>query len=416
MASNPTKTKGADAQQEALIKRLANEYDPVQRDVRKNLAAFARLHNVPYQKLRARVRARDAPPTRRGTLSEAQELALIQLIHTELLSGDETAVFNIHAAANHILHTSGENRTVGRGWSTYFLKRHPELQVQRKTPKGTLSQLLVASPSSSRGHDQPSIITPAGTEASDQPQPPTPLESICHGDNKLPGIPTFPTFFSHRQWQLEHMAAAFRYFSRHGYVEGMSGHISVRDPEHRNAFWINPLAVHFGLLKASDMILLDLDGNVIGGNRNRPANAAGFLIHAAVHRARPDAHAACHAHTVHGRAWSAFARPLDMLTQDVCNFYNAHSVYASYGGLVLAKEEGERIAEALGEGKGCILMNHGLLTVGGTVDEAAFLFGLMERSCQIQLLAEVAANKGLQKKIISDKEAECNFKASDPVS
>lgn len=63
------------------------------------------------------------------------------------------------------------------------------------------------------------------------------------------------------------MAAAFRYFSRHGYVEGMSGHISLRSEEHPNAFWINPLGVHFGLLKASDMILVDMEsGEILGGN------------------------------------------------------------------------------------------------------------------------------------------------------
>jgi ribulose-5-phosphate 4-epimerase/fuculose-1-phosphate aldolase len=211
------------------------------------------------------------------------------------------------------------------------------------------------------------------------------------------------------------MAAAFRHWSREGYVEGISGHISVRDPEHHNAFWTNPLGVHFGLLKASDMILIGLDGKVMGGNRNRCPNAAGFLIHAAVHKARADVHAVCHAHTVHGKAWSCFARPLEMLTQDTCKFYNAHAVYDSYGGVVLAAVEGDRIAQALGSGKGCILMNHGLLTVGGTVDEAAFLFGSMERSCQVQLLADAAAANGLKKIVISDEEAAYNFKMeSDP--
>lgn len=214
------------------------------------------------------------------------------------------------------------------------------------------------------------------------------------------------------------MAAAFRYFSRHGYVEGMSGHISVRDPEHPDAFWINPLGRHFGLLKASDMMLVDMTtGDVVGGNTSRPANAAGFHIHRAVHLARPDVHAVCHAHTIHGRAYSCLARPLEMLTQDVCNFYNAHSVYENYNGIALGEQEGVEIAEALGAGKACILMNHGLLTVGGTVDEAAFLFGLMERSCQIQLLADAAENAGRPKRLIADAEAEYNFKAaSDPVS
>ena len=103
-----------------------------------------------------------------------------------------------------------------------------------------------------------------------------------------------------------------------------------------------------------------------------------------------------------------------MLTQDVCNFHGAQSVYTSYGGIVFAEEEGNRIANALGQAKLCFLQNHGLLSVGSTVDEAAFLFGLAERSCQIQLLAEAAAANGVQKKIISDEEAAYNFKmASD---
>ena len=90
----------------------------------------------------------------------------------------------------------------------------------------------------------------------------------------------------------------------------------------------NPLGRHFGLLKASDMILVDYDGNAIGGNMSRPANAAGFLIHSAVHKARPDVIAACHTHSPYGKAWSSFCRPLEMLNQDVTYFYgDAQAVY-----------------------------------------------------------------------------------------
>lgn len=155
----------------------------------------------------------------------------------------------------------------------------------------------------------------------------SPLELISQG-TCLPGIPTHPSFAAHRQWMLEHMALAFRVFARKGYCEGMSGHISVRDPENPHTFWTNPLGRHFGLLKASDMILVDYDGKAIGGNMSRPANAAGFLIHSAVHKARPDVHAACHTHSPAGKAWSAFARPLEMLNQDVTYFYGeAQAVY-----------------------------------------------------------------------------------------
>lgn len=183
------------------------------------------------------------------------------------------------------------------------------------------------------------------------------------------------------------------------------------------------------------MILLDLDGSVLHPPqhpdaklldglkshnsshraRTRPANAAGFLIHAALHKRRPDVHAACHAHTPHGRAYSAFAKPLDMTTQDICKFYNRHSVYNSYGGVVLAAEEGELIADALGPtNMGVILRNHGLLTVGETVDQAAWLFDVLEAGCRDQLMIDAAegaaekAGRSYKKSLIADEEAEYN--------
>lgn len=229
----------------------------------------------------------------------------------------------------------------------------------------------------------------------------------------VPGIPTFPTFLEERKHILTHMAATFRVFSRMGFTEGQSGHISVRDPEYPAFIWMNPLGRHFGCLTAGDMICLDMEsGRIVGGNLSRPANAAGFFIHSAVHKRRPhNIHAICHAHTDAGRAWSAFARPLDMLSQDICNFHNALAVYANYGGIVFESNEGENIAAALGDyNKGAILMNHGLLTVGETVDEAGFMFGLLDRGCRHQLDVEAAAANGLKKHVISDEEAAYNFK------
>lgn len=237
------------------------------------------------------------------------------------------------------------------------------------------------------------------------------LEMISQGVC-LPGIPTFPSFAAHRAHMLEHMALAFRVFARKGYTEGMSGHISVRDPENPHTFWTNPLGRHFALLKAEDMILVDYDGRAIGGNMSRPANAAGFLIHSAVHKARPDVIAACHTHSPAGKAWSAFAKPLEMLNQDVCYFYgDAQAVYTEFGGVVFKPEEGERLAKALGpRGRGMILRNHGLLTVGGTVDEAAYLYTLMERSCEVQLMVEAAAANGIPKVFVDDESAEYTFR------
>ncbi|KAF2202836.1 arad-like aldolase/epimerase [Delitschia confertaspora ATCC 74209] len=244
----------------------------------------------------------------------------------------------------------------------------------------------------------------------------TPLQAISQGVC-LPGIPLFSNYDKQRAWILSHMAGAFRIFARKGFTEGMSGHISVRDPEHPHTFWTNPLAKHFATLKASDMILVDYDGKAVGGNTSRPANAAGFLIHSAVHKARPDVHAACHCHGKAGKAWSAFGRKLEMINQDVTYFYgDAQAVYNEFGGVVLSEEEGQRLAAALGpKGKGLILRNHGLLTVGSTVDEAAYLYTLMERSCEVQLMVEAAAANGIPKLYVDDKSAEFTFRmSSDP--
>jgi len=173
---------------------------------------------------------------------------------------------------------------------------------------------------------------------------------------------------------------------------------------------LNPLSTHFSLLRVSDLILVNESGEVVEGSE--PINAAAFAIHSAIHRARPDVHAACHAHSTYGKAWSAFGRELDMITQDSLRFYKSHSVYKQFGGVVLAEEEGERIAEALGpSSKAVILQNHGILTVGQSVDEAAFWFLSLDKTCQAQLLVDAAAaNNASVKKIIPNQEAAESFK------
>lgn len=238
----------------------------------------------------------------------------------------------------------------------------------------------------------------------------TPLEILSHG-NALPGIPKFISYDAHRQHILEHMAGAFRVFARKGYEEGMAGHISVRDPENPHTFWLNPLGRPWSLMRASDMVLVDYAGTAIGGNPCRPVNSAGFLIHSALHKARPDVNAACHAHSPYGKAWSAFGRRLEMINQDACVFYGeAQAVYGEFGGVVFNEDEGKRLAASLGaKGKAMVLRNHGLLTVGQTVDEAAYLFTLMERTCHVQLLVEAAVASGIAKQFIGDEEASYTF-------
>jgi len=94
------------------------------------------------------------------------------------------------------------------------------------------------------------------------------LESLSMGPNPLTGIPTFNSHQEHREHIVLHMAAVFRGWARHGYTEGISGHISVRDPQHGDCIWMNPIGKHFGLLNGSDMVCLDIyTGKVVGGNR-----------------------------------------------------------------------------------------------------------------------------------------------------
>ena len=97
-----------------------------------------------------------------------------------------------------------------------------------------------------------------------------------------------------------------------------------------------------------------------------------------------------HSHTIYGRAFSATGRELDMLTQDFCIFYDDHALYPNFGGVVLAEEEGRRIAACLGPRKAAILGNHGLLTVGQTVEAAVGYFVMLEKLCQTQLAADAA--------------------------
>jgi len=189
----------------------------------------------------------------------------------------------------------------------------------------------------------------------------------------------------HRKQQL---AAAFRVFAKFGYNLGASGHITARDPELTDHFWMNPLAVPFSRIRVSDLQLISPAGEIVIGDQ--PINTAGFFIHSQLHAARPDVISAAHAHAVHGKAWSTLGRLLDPITQDACSLYGSHSLYDDFNGVVLDEAEGKRIATALGPHKAVILQNHGFLTVGKTVEEAAFLFITADKSAHAQLLAEAA--------------------------
>lgn len=203
-------------------------------------------------------------------------------------------------------------------------------------------------------------------------------------------FPSFADVSEERQYLKQKLASAFRLFGRFGFEEGVAGHITVRDPEHHDRFWVNPFGMSFKQIRASDLISVDHDGNVVEGDW--PVNRAAFAIHSQVHKARPDIIAAAHSHSLHGKAFSALGIELDPLTQDSCAFYGDHVLFNDFTGVVEDVAEGARIAAALGQNKLAILRNHGLLTVGTSVDSAAWWFITGERTCQAQLLAMAAGS------------------------
>ena len=201
-------------------------------------------------------------------------------------------------------------------------------------------------------------------------------------------LPKFESVEAERLHRKQRLAASFRLFGKFGFDEGVAGHITVRDPEHLDRFWVNPFGMSFKLIRVSDLICVDHTGTVVEGERT--VNRAAFAIHSQVHAARPDVIAAAHSHSIYGKAWSSLGRLLDPITQDACALFEDHALFDDFTGVVLDLEEGKRIGEALGSKKAVILRNHGLLTTGHSVDAAVWTFITMERSCQAQLLAEAA--------------------------
>ena len=224
-------------------------------------------------------------------------------------------------------------------------------------------------------------------------------EIVMNLDENLPMGEPDGSFEERRLHRKQRLAAAYRLFGKFGFDEGVAGHITCRDPERTDHFWVNPMGVSFKQIKVSDLLLVNHSGEVVEGEGL--LNGAAFTIHSHIHKARPDVVAAAHSHSIYGKAWSSLGRKLDMITQDACAFYNDHVVFENFTGVVLEMGEGERIAAGLGSNKACILQNHGLLTTGQSVEEAAWWFITMERTCQAQLLAEAAGKP----KLIDEEDA-----------
>lgn len=191
-----------------------------------------------------------------------------------------------------------------------------------------------------------------------------------------------------RAHRKDRLALAFRTLSRIGLDSGANGHGGVRDPEHDDQFWVSPIGVHFGSVRAKDLVLVSFAGDLLEGHHDIDETA--YQIHSHVLSARPDIDASLHAHGVYGRAWSIGRRLLAPLHQDACAFYGSQGLLENFGGVAYGAEEGKHIAHALADNKICILGGHGTLAVGATPDSAAWWLIEFERCCQIQLIAEAS--------------------------
>ncbi|MCX4818817.1 class II aldolase/adducin family protein [Streptomyces sp. NBC_01142] len=211
--------------------------------------------------------------------------------------------------------------------------------------------------------------------------------------------PVHDSVVDERAYRKERLAGALRLFGRFGFEDGVSGHITARDPEFTDCFWVNPFGVPFAHVTAGGLVLVNGDGQVVVGRYH--VNQAAFAVHAQVHAARPDVVAVAHTHSVHGRALSALGELIEPITQEACGFYEDHALVDRYTGVIVDEAEGRRIAGALGAYKAVILRNHGLLTVGDSVDAAAWWFIAMERCAHVQLTARAAGKPVL----IAHKEA-----------
>lgn len=189
---------------------------------------------------------------------------------------------------------------------------------------------------------------------------------------------------AHRKRRL---ALAYRVFGAMGWGTLGDGHISARDPQRTDAFWLGRYGVPFRDMTTDDLVLVGLDGSVEGGGHINPA---AYWIHAPVHEARPEIVSAAHVHTPYGTPFSATVTKLEPVSQESCIFFEDHEIFDDEEVDIKSTDGGKRIATAIGGARAVILRNHGLLTVGSSVDVATGYFLLMERCAEVQVKARHA--------------------------
>ena len=209
--------------------------------------------------------------------------------------------------------------------------------------------------------------------------------------------------FGTEEWKARvELAATYRIFDMLGWTELIYNHISLRVPGDGNHFLINPFGLHYSEVTASNLVKIDLAGNIVGESK-WPVNPAGFTPHATIHAHIPDAHCVMHTHTTAGLAVACLEDGLSM-----SNFYSAQLhdklAYHDFEGITVHPDEGPRLLASIGNRQAVILRNHGLLAWGGTIARAFAILWLLQRACEIQL---ATLSMGRPRAIPEDVQRKC---------
>jgi ribulose-5-phosphate 4-epimerase/fuculose-1-phosphate aldolase len=201
-------------------------------------------------------------------------------------------------------------------------------------------------------------------------------------------IPSMRERCTPAEWQARvDLAACYRLVDLYGMADMMANHISSHVPGEPGAFLINPYGMMYEEITASSLIKVNLAGDILArpdfGALNYGINKAGYVIHSAVHEARPDVGCVIHTHSWASMAVSALDCGLLPITQTAMRFLKIG--YHEYEGVVLNDQEKESLVRDLGQGEALILRNHGALVVGRTVGEAFNWMHRLELACLSQI-------------------------------
>lgn len=199
------------------------------------------------------------------------------------------------------------------------------------------------------------------------------------------------------------LAACYRLCALNQWDDLIYTHISAAVPGEPNHYLINPFGMQFEEITASNLLKVNLQGELQGGQTGK-VNPTGFAIHGAIHGARPDAHCVMHLHNTAGIAVSAQRDGLLPISQHAMRFMG-HLAYHDYEGVALTQAEGVRLTSNLGNHPAMLLRNHGTLTVGRTIGEAYVVMATLIKACEIQIATQSSANLFTPTPTVIDKAA-----------